>query len=30
MKDDLRRSLRREGRVWLAALLVGGVLFLIL
>jgi hypothetical protein len=30
MKNDIRRALRREGRVWLAALLVGGLLFLIL
>jgi hypothetical protein len=30
MSAELRRSLRREARVWAAALLVGGVLFLIL
>lgn len=30
MKADLHRALRREARVWVAALLVGGLFFIIL
>lgn len=30
MKAEIRRSLRREGRVWIAAVLVGVLIFFIL
>ena len=30
MRNDLSRILRREARVWAAALLVGGLIFLVM
>lgn len=29
MRPEMRRSLQREARVWIAAILVGGVVFLL-
>jgi hypothetical protein len=30
MKADIARALRREARVWLAAILVGGLIFFLI